>query len=220
MAIFFQGTWATPNDANGVKAVWRALTWKEFRGLTQKYSHVNLSQTYPMELYMEIYELILVAGPHPSLATAGMVANVALQQIKNNPFADYKAMTEKLQQKRNWVASDFLQGVRAVISATFHIPFETMDSWDPETLFEKFALAEHAVGAQWNPADPRQIEIDARAAAEALARGPQRREPQSQREVAWLNAQRRTKQRDAEEAMASGQSAPQAPKDESFSWSR
>jgi hypothetical protein len=218
VATVYEAAWSSTLDPNGTRVLWRALTWKEFKTFSEKYGHIELTQIYPMGLYMEIYELLLVAGPHPSEVTAGIAANVALQQLQNNPYSgDIDAVVSKLVEKRNWIKSSYLEGCRAVVAATFHIPFETMDTWEPDTLFERFAQAEHAVGMQWNPADPRAaVEPD----KQSQSQSPQR--PVSQRELAYRNAKERRARADREEQGLPGQTqgAPEVPRDESFSWRR
>ena len=170
-----------------------------------------------MSLYMEVYEKVVLAGPHPRAVAAGIATNVALHQLRNNPFSgDIDAVVQKLVEKRNWIRSSYLEGCRAVVAATFHIPFETMDTWDADTLFERVAQAEHAVGVEWNPTDPR---IAPAAPGAPLTQAQLIELERDPRKKSWLKAKERRRIADLEE---SGQKVtePQEPRDESFSWRR
>jgi len=172
----FRGTWSNHLDPNGTQVVWRALTWIEFKKISEEYGHIPLTQISPADLYQAVYAKILIAGPAPETVTAGIASNVALQQLQGNAFSsDIDSVKRKLNGKRAWIQNNYLEACRAVIAATFHTSFETMDQWDEDTLFERFAQAEYATGVQWNPASPR---------VKARKKGPAPQAPQEpQREL-------------------------------------
>ena len=220
MAVVFKATWPSTGDPQGTSVLWRALNWKEFKDFTEKCGHLELTTFSPMSLYMEVYEKVVVAGPHPRAVTAGMATNVALHQLRNNPFSgDIDAVVHKLVEKRNWIKSNYLESCRAVVAATFHIPFETMDTWDADTLFERVVQAEHAVGVQWNPSDPRVAPPAPGAPLTTAQMIEQEKDPKRR---SFLKAKERRRIADLEESGQSGQqsTAPQEPRDESFSWRR
>ena len=200
MATVFRATWPSFKSPGYVRVLWRALNWSEFRSVQARYGHLPMTLYSPMDLYMEVYEKIVLSGPRPEVVTAGIAAQVALHQLNNSPFSgNFDAVAHKLIEKRKWLSENYLESCRAIIAATFRVSFEEMDKWDAEQIFEKFVMAEYALGNQFNPADPRQLAADAeakkRGARGAVAPGP----PKSAREVAYMKAKARRQAADAAE---------------------
>lgn len=205
MATVYRAIWPSTRDPQGTLVLWRSLTWAEYKRALAQYGHIDLTESGPMDLYLWVYRAVVKVGPHPDEVTAGIAAYVGLHQLRGNPFSgDFNSVAGKLQEKRAWLANSYLDSARAVVAATFHVPFETMDTWDPDTFFERVAQAEHAIGAQFNPADPN-------AAQEKPQNAP--RQPRSQQEALYLKAKARKERLEAEESKTSTEV-------EQFSWNR
>lgn len=213
----FLAVWPSTRAPQGVRVLWRALRWKEFHSLLARYGHLDLTALSPMDLYLEVYEKLVISGPHPSEVTAGIAAFVARHQLENNAFSGaVEAVTGKLLEKRQWLGQNYLEGVRGVVSATFHIPFDVLDEWDPDQLFERLVQAEYAAGAQFNPVlppNPNQVR-------QQHAAPPQ---PRSAREMAYMRAKERRRVANLEEAGVDSNTTPiqeEPPATEEFTWRR
>ena len=140
----FQGVWP-----GGWIIRWRNLTWKEFTNL-------RYSQKSDIERYVDVYRLCLVSGPAPDAAPAGIVDWIGKQQLTKSPFTgSYQNLQAALDAKREWLNSSFLQVAKATVAWVFRYSFEEIDSWDPDTFFERLVSAEYLLGKEISPADPK-----------------------------------------------------------------
>jgi hypothetical protein len=221
MATIYRAIWASAAVPGGISVTWRALNWSEFRQIKARYGHLELSLYSPMAMYYEIYKAVAISGPSADTVSAGIMAQIGLHQYNNNAFSGtLDAVAAKLVEKRNWLGANYLESCRALVAATFRIPFEAMDTWDSDQLFEKFVMAEYALGQQFNPVDPRQVAAEAE---QAKRQGHAPRQPQSAREAAYLKARDRRLSVDKQESERFNQQQPSIPipsGPEEFTWSR
>jgi hypothetical protein len=193
-----------------------------------RYGHLELKIDGPMAAYYEVCSQIIVdTNVAVENLTAGIVAQIALHQLNNNPFSGaFNAIMYKIEEKRQWITENWFESAAALISYTFHIPFEEIDKWDCDKFFERFIQAEYLMGTRFEPVDPKVLEEQQKAAAQQQQMP---RRPMSPREIAFMKAKMRRQRADAQEA-ATGQSAVDVPIEprqttpvpptEEFTWQR
>lgn len=144
--------WDFPADTPPIVIVWRALNWKEYSQLRSTYDPAN-----PMETFIEVFKQVVEYCPWADLekVPAGIIEQVARQQMDDNPFSGtFKTIASAITYKRMQLYSSYLQMARAVVSATFRMPFEQLDEMDPDTFFLRLAQAEFINGSPLEPSNP------------------------------------------------------------------
>lgn len=166
MPAHYQASWAS-----GQTIQFRLLTWKEYRYATA------LAVT-EAERDLWLYERVLVRGPKPEDVPAGIVFWLGQYLIDGSPFSETVESVKKFRQlTQQWFENSYLEQARAIISATFHVPFEAIDDWDHETFFQRLIAAEMLIGKRMEPVSP---DAGERPAQDAAAERHRQREAQKQ----------------------------------------
>lgn len=174
--------WGYPPDTPPSVVIWRALTWKEY-----KHFQMMFDPNCPMDTYLQVFKTVVVACPweKPDLIPAGIVEQVARQQLDDNPFSGtFKTIASALTYKRMQLYGSYLELARAVVAGTFRMPFEQLDEMDPDTFFMRLAQAEFINGSPLDPANPEE------------EKDPKKKQPRPKR--ALTMAQQMAKERVAE----------------------
>lgn len=140
----YEGVWPS-----GVRVRFRALTLAEHA----KFSLDLRSGVPPVQVYLDLYEEVLVSGPVPDEVPAGIVVWIGRELLDRSCLSgEQQLIKQKLDQKRQ-AARNYLMAAKAFVAMVFHYKFEEMDSWDEDTLFERIALAELVLGRPLEPSD-------------------------------------------------------------------
>lgn len=127
---------------------WRAPTWSEFRQFQQA-----LLMQSPMEVYFELYRVLLIEGLPVEDSPAGIVEFVGRTMMETNPFGGrLQDIEHAIAVKRN--GQDFLENARTLVAGLFRYTFEEIDQWDADTFFDRFAKAEFLSQRELNPIRP------------------------------------------------------------------
>lgn len=138
---------------DGFEVTWRNLTWAEYRKFKDAFESSPFSE--PMDVSLDIYELVRIKGPVPKAVPAGIAAFICKQQMINNPFSGrYKEVTAALEMARRVVVSDYLLSTKAIVASTFNYTLEEIDTWDVDKFFVRLAQAEIINGKPLEPQDP------------------------------------------------------------------
>lgn len=144
--------------------IWRDLTWSEYRQLIPPNELVFPKDSGIIDPMwaMEVYKTCCISGPTPPFVMAGIVQQIAAQQLVNNPFAgDYESIDKALTNARNKVNSSYLNAAKALICAAFHYKMEEIDNWSADIFFMRLAQSELVLGEVIKLKDPNAKEVPA-----------------------------------------------------------
>ena len=79
MAVY-EGIWAS-----GLLVRWHGLSHAKYREIRSRWGYPELTLTSPMGMYCEVYAACLVDGPAVEDCPAGIVSQIGLHQLNNNP---------------------------------------------------------------------------------------------------------------------------------------
>lgn len=139
---------------DGYQVIWRNLTWSEYRSFKSRYDESPF--LHPMDIALDIYNLVSLKGPAATVVPSGIVAYICKQQMQSNPFSgQYQDIAMAITMARRVVQGDFLLSAKAMIASILHYRIEEIDNWDPTTFFVRLAQAELVSGRTFEPLDPR-----------------------------------------------------------------
>jgi hypothetical protein len=139
---------------DGYQVVWRNLTWAEYKRFKDLYAESPFAE--PMDVALNIYQLVYIKGPDPKIVPAGIAAFITKQQMHNNPYSGrYEDIAPAVAMARQIVMSDYLLSAKALIASTLNYRPEEIENWDPNTFFLRLAQAEVASGRTFDPVDPK-----------------------------------------------------------------
>ena len=133
-----------------------------------------------MDVYLEVYDLVRIdSSTHRIDPPAGVIAYVASQQLKTNPFNGTEAdIKGQLYSSRSKIDSSYLETARCMVAAAFKYRFEDMDDWDPVVFFDMVARAEKVLGRLAEPVSPnanKPLEVPESVKQEAMNRSRRKR---------------------------------------------
>lgn len=132
---------------DGFVVRWRDITEGEYRALTGSESWRPYPNFLDFDLAHRLYSRVLINGPDPAVAPAGICQFVAVHQMVLGPYSgNINIIKEKLNGARLRVQNDFFLQAKALIAAAFHVPMEQMDTWTADEILMRLAQTEVLFG--------------------------------------------------------------------------
>lgn len=136
---------------NGKYVRFRAITLEQF----DRYWKQIEEEPLKWPAYLDLYRELLVDGPTPDTAAAGIVQFVGEFCLEQSGFVPKREnFNQSLYYARAAVNASPVKSVLPVLAATLHCSFSEMEKWDEATLFERIAQAEVILGKSLEVPDP------------------------------------------------------------------